>query len=42
MSKPIEPEIESNCWEDIGRCGCLIPDDEVTQGDGGEEGEGDE
>lgn len=30
--RPPEPEIEANCWDEIGRCGCLIPDDEVTEG----------
>lgn len=42
MSRPIEQEIENNTWEEIGRCGCLIPDDEVTEGDGGDEGDDDD
>jgi hypothetical protein len=33
MSRPPEPEIDANEWVETGRCGCLIPDDEVTEGD---------
>lgn len=33
--RPTEDELEDPA--EIGRCGCLIPSDEVTEGDGGEE-----
>lgn len=41
MSRPTQEIIDDAEWQEIGRCGCLLPDAEATQGDcsGGEDAE---
>jgi hypothetical protein len=37
MSRPTDEVIEEAEWIETGRCGCLIPDDELTEGTESEE-----
>lgn len=37
MSRPTDEVLQDAEWQEIGRCGCLIPDDEVTDGAEGDD-----
>lgn len=37
MSRPTEEVLQDAEWIEVGKSGCLIPDNEVTEGDTGEE-----
>jgi hypothetical protein len=39
MSRPTEEVLEDADWTETGRCGCLIPDPDVTEDSEGDDDE---